>query len=164
MSTNYTEIAKLLRDKDCFLKKDLIEFKCEGTSMNPVLKAGDEILVRRIPLSCLCFGDVITYEENGTFITHRFLYSRSKKNQTMMVTKADNRLKLDKPVTPLFLLGKVVGISRNGQRIEMETKWWYFSSRLIALLSLMEGQLFEIFLSLKKVAKMALFFSGIRCK
>ncbi len=119
--------------------------------MNPVLKEGDEIVVKRIPLSSLCFGDIITYEENGTFITHRFLYSRGEKDQTVMVTKADNRLKLDQPVSALLLLGKVIGISRNGQRIEMETKRWYFISWLIALLSLMEGWLYEIIRSLKIV-------------
>lgn len=110
--SDYAKIAMRLRN-------DELEFKCEGTSMNSVLKEGDKILVRRTPFDSLRFGDIITYEENGIFITHRFLHSRVHKNQIVMMIKVDNRLKLDKPVLSHFLVGKVIGILRQGKKIEI---------------------------------------------
>ncbi len=148
----YTQIAASLRSKHIFLKKKL-GFSSQGTSMNPVLKEGDEILVERVSYEQLRFGNLITYERNGIFITHRFLYlNRQHKGTAMIITKADNRSKLDKPVPVSCLIGRVAEVKRNGQTIASETSFWHFVARLIAFLSLMEGQFFEITFVLKRTA------------
>lgn len=146
MNKAYTEIAAHLRDKS-ILEKNELTFVCEGTSMNPMLKNGDEILVHRVPLSGLRFGDIITYESNGMFVTHRFFY---KQKDEMMIIKADNRLRLDKLIPASSLIGKVIKISRNNQTIEIKP-FWYFVSYLVTLLSLIEGHFFELMLAIKKL-------------
>lgn len=92
MNKAYTEVTASLRDKSILEKNELM-FVCEGTSMEPMLKNGDEILVHRIPLASLRFGDIITYESNRMFITRRFFHKQKK--DKMMIVKADNRLRLD---------------------------------------------------------------------
>lgn len=145
MNKAYTEIAAHLRDKS-ILEKNELTFVCEGTSMNPMLKNGDEILVHRVPLSGLRFGDIITYESNGMFVTHRFFY---KQKDEMMTIKADNRLRLDKLIPASSLIGKVIRIWHNGQPIEMKSIWHV--SCFVALVSLIEGHFFELMLAIKKL-------------
>ncbi len=62
--------------KNHLLKSNSISFLSQGQSMSPILREGDEILVERIPFERIRFGDVIIYQKNEAFITHRFLYSK----------------------------------------------------------------------------------------
>lgn len=138
MNKAYTEVAASLKNKSILTKKELT-FTCEGTSMDPVLQNGDEISVSRVPLADLRFGDIVTYENNSVFITHRFFYRKRQKNgDLLLILKADNRLTSDKPVPVSFLVGKVTKISRNAQIFEIKPTW-HFASHLITLLSLIEG-------------------------
>ena len=147
---NYAEIAAELRIENTFLK-DTVEFTCEGTSMLPVMKEGDDILVRRTPVDQLWFGDLVTYEENGRFITHRFLFAWLKQNQEVLIVKPDNRLKFDNQLPISRLVGKVVRIFREGQTVEIETKSWRYASWMIGIMSLTEGLLYTALLTIKKI-------------
>ena len=150
MTFNHMNVNKAYTEIVAGLKKELT-FICEGTSMNPVLKNGDEVLVSRVPLFSLRFGDIITYKSDDMFITHRFFYSKHMQNVEIIIAKADNRLKLDKPVSASSLIGKVTKISRDGKTIEMQKTIWYCVSYFITVLSLIEGHFFAILLSMKRI-------------
>ncbi len=88
--------------------QETLRFASEGQSMEPLIKDGDEILVRRMGAAELRFGDLVTYELNGIFITHRFFYRKYINQNLFLIVKADNRSKPDVPVPNASLVGKVI--------------------------------------------------------
>ncbi len=101
LKTNrYEKIAAELQNTH-LPNQETLRFISKGQSMEPLLKDGDEILVKRVRAEELRFGDLLTYELNGIFITHRFFYRKYIHQNLFLIVKADNRLKADPPVDPL---------------------------------------------------------------
>lgn len=119
----------------------MVRFVSKGQSMEPLLKDGDEIIVKRVSADELRFGDLITYKSNGIFITHRFFYRRKINQNLFLMAKADNRLKPDTPVSSSFLVGKVVGVKSHT-----------LSQYVLSILSLAEWKLLEAILWIKRMA------------
>jgi len=126
---------------DHLLNQENLRFVSKGQSMEPLLKDGDEILVRRVSAEGLWFGDLVTYELNGIFITHRFFYRKNLNQDLFLMVKADNRSKPDALVPSASLIGKVV-----------EPKSRTFGKYVFTILSLTEWKLFEVILFIKRGA------------
>ena len=71
----------------------------KGTSMEPAFRAGDVVLVKKIPFSNIQIGDVIAYKtpdaaraSPGTppAILHRVIRTRIDNDQLILTTKGDN--------------------------------------------------------------------------
>ena len=79
-------------------------FEVQTGSMSPTIKAGDMILVKNVPE--IKVDDVITYKEDGEFITHRVkeIYRET------LVTQGDANNSLDNPIIKEQVVGKVISI------------------------------------------------------
>lgn len=77
-------------------------FEIKTGSMSGNLEVGDWILVKNTKQADL--GDIITYEEEGNFITHRVV----QKYNNIYVTKGDSNNKIDSPITSTQIVGIVV--------------------------------------------------------
>ncbi len=144
------EIAVQLRDVDV-AAIGVHGFLYQGTSMNPILSAGDRVLVKRTYIRELRFGDIVVYEKNGNFIIHRYLYTRwTRRGEPYIIAKADNSSKRDDPVPSRHIVGRVVEIDKGKRRIRLESSFWRRASPFIAATSVAEDAIFEIMKFTKK--------------
>lgn len=71
-------------------------------SMEPTIKVGDEVIVK--VTKDIKEQDIITYEEDGGFITHRLIRVEGDK----LITKGDYNKSEDTPITKDVVIGKVI--------------------------------------------------------
>lgn len=79
-------------------------FEIKTGSMSKTIKIGDWILVKNT--KDVDLNDIITYEQNGNFITHRVI----QKYQGTITTKGDSNNTIDKPITNTQVVGKVIKV------------------------------------------------------
>lgn len=59
-------------------------------SMEPTIKVGDIVIIKKNKPEMLNQGDVITFTQNGEVITHRITKIEESENNTRYITKGDN--------------------------------------------------------------------------
>ena len=83
----------------------------EGRSMEPLLQTGDIVIVHRVSISDLKLNDIVVYEKNdGSLIIHRIISIRNSSNYIIIITKGDNNMFPDPPITANQVIGKVLSI------------------------------------------------------
>jgi signal peptidase I len=87
----------------------------QGSSMLPSLRPGDEIQVQSIPLSEIKMGDVVAYRRDERLFVHRVIGTDALGR---LVTRGDTLPQADAPVSESELLGSIVAVSRDGERVE----------------------------------------------
>ena len=119
-------------------KEKKITLRVSGRSMYPLIRKGDPIYVGQCNPRVLSIGDIITFKKNDIYITHRVLWITRKGSNIGFMTKGDNEITVDTPVSPRHIVGKVVAIQRGDQTLHLETPSWRFMNRLLGLLFLVE--------------------------
>ncbi len=115
------------------LKKDILQsgasvkIKLTGTSMYPYLKKGDIGYYKFVAPEFLKPGDIIAFEQDGCFITHRII-----RNSNLIITRGDACLNFDKPVDKSHIIGKLLQIERNGKMISISSPCRVFLNKLFA--------------------------------
>ncbi len=109
-----------------------------GKSMYPLIRKGDPIHIEKCEPRALSIGDIITFEKDGFYVTHRVLWVRNKGNAIRLVTKGDNEINVDPPVSPSQILGKVAAVERADRILHLESPPWRFINRLLGILFLVE--------------------------
>ncbi len=111
-----------------------------GGSMSPCIKKGDLLVVKPIAFEEAEIGEIVAFrrdESQSVLTTHRVVQQGKDGDQRYLITKGDRNLYRDFPlVSPVDVLGKVVGIERKGQLISLETPFYRLRGYLIARLSL----------------------------
>ena len=59
-------------------------------SMEPTIKVGDIVIIKKVKAEKLNQGDVITFTQEGEVITHRITKIETEEKSTQYVTKGDN--------------------------------------------------------------------------
>ncbi|HHY91590.1 MAG TPA: signal peptidase I [Clostridiales bacterium] len=78
-------------------------------SMEPVIKAGDIVLIKRIADEELKIGEIIQFRRNGVSVCHRIVAVAEEEKQKRYITKGDNNTKEDSEwVKPEDIKGKAV--------------------------------------------------------
>ncbi len=115
MSSSYQTLALTLASQ-----ADRLRLRVNGTSMFPLLRNEDIILVQTVPLDTLCPGDLITFRREKDIVTHRLVSVTPQQYLTI----GDNMFSLDPPVAPDMILGRVVAIEKNAHYQPLsEPKW-----------------------------------------
>lgn len=81
-------------------------FKVQTGSMREAIKEQDVVIVKINDTYKV--GDIITYKENNSYITHRIVYIDDKK----IITKGDANNKEDQPIKLEQVVGKVVVVAK----------------------------------------------------
>lgn len=115
-----------------------IGLRVSGKSMHPLIKHGDSIRIEKCAPGALAIGDIITFNKKGIYFTHRVLWRTKKGNRIGLITKGDNEINIDPPVSANHILGKVVAIGRANRTLRLETPSWRFMNRLLGFLFLLE--------------------------
>jgi len=115
-----------------------ITMRVLGKSMYPLIREGDPIQVEQCKPRDLSMGDIITFRNDDLTVTHRVLWITRKGNDIKLITKGDNEIISDPPVSSVHIVGKVVGIGRANRTLNLETPSWRFMNRLLGFLFMLE--------------------------
>ena len=61
-------------------------------SMKPEINSGDILIIKNVNSNEIKEGDIITFERNNEYITHRIVEIRQTDNTKVYITKGDNNL------------------------------------------------------------------------
>jgi len=126
--------------------KEII-LKVLGDSMHPLMKEGGSIRVEGCDPSTVSVGDIITFEKEDTFITHRLLWTKTRDNGIELITRGDNEINIDPPVSPDQILGRVAVIQGGNRTFHLKTPYWRFMNRLLGVFSLVETICIQLYRS-----------------
>jgi signal peptidase I len=115
-----------------------ITLRVSGKSMCPLIKQGDSIRIERCGAETLSPGDIITFKRADTYYTHRLLWMVKRGNGIRLITKGDNEINTDPPVSPEKILGRVAIIQKRNQNLYLKTPFWRFMNRLLGAFSSVE--------------------------
>jgi hypothetical protein len=94
-----------------------IQLRVTGASMLPSLWPGDLLTIQSNHLDQVEPGDVVLYIREERFFVHRAVGksdSNADDQQQFLIARGDSLPKIDPPVPPAQLLGKVTRIERDG--------------------------------------------------
>ncbi len=117
-----------------------VRLRVDGTSMSPLLKPGDQVVLQRATPQQLQKGDLVVVRRQHDMVTHRLVHQ----NAGQWLTKGDNSRYPDLPALENQVLGKVIAIAKTNQTIDLQTTRWQFLNRWLASLSWMEASLFRL--------------------
>ena len=99
--------------------------------MHPFIRGGDVLLVEPVDPARLRPGEIILYHRHGTsHVIHRLIRRVKRDGRLVFIAQGDNLTRPDEPIGAEQVLGSVVEIHRDGQRIRLDTG----PGRLLSLL------------------------------
>ncbi len=113
-----------------------VRFRPSGRSMYPSIREGELITVEPVVPSDVKRGDIILYRSARGLIAHRVVGSSPTQSSVLSphyFLRGDASLSCDKPVAAQQILGRVVGVERNGRSIALASrgaKMWHKVRRL----------------------------------
>ena len=109
-------------------------FQVSGTSMLPLVRAGDYVRIKKIS-GDLRRGDIVVFQKSNGLITHRVLrISRTDDNNKTLLTKGDNSIVPDPPILSSAIIGKVIAIRRNNHEMRLDIPLWQKTNTLVGLM------------------------------
>ena len=122
-----------------------------GVSMRPFLYDSDLVLVTP-EKAHLQRGDIAVYQASGLLITHRILHiNRHESNGTTYITKGDNSILPDPPITSRVIIGKVVAIRRDNREMRLDNRLWQITNHLIGSLMSVLVKLYSVVIGTRPV-------------
>lgn len=97
-----------------------VSLKLTGTSMLPAVWPGDVVTVQRCNLAELQPRQIVLFRREGGLVAHRVVSVA----QDHVITQGDSLPSRDLPVSPLEIVGQVIGISRNGRSVPVGFSLW----------------------------------------
>ncbi len=131
--------------------------KVTGRSMEPFLRGGEILRIKKVPCNSLKIGDLIFFKDRrGFLILHRIIRRSRLDGRLTFHTKGDAAAAFDEPVHEDDVIGKVSGIEKivfgdKTKCIDMESCLWRRINHLIALLNLVKSKAHFLALRLSKV-------------
>jgi len=113
-----------------------VRFRPSGRSMYPSIREGEIITVEPVEASDVKLGDIVLYRSERGLIAHRVIEIASRDARVFRV-RGDASLSCDQPVAAHQILGRVVGVKRNGHSIQLAgrgAKLWHKARRLASAL------------------------------
>ena len=104
-----------------------VQLRVAGTSMIPILRPGDVVVVRRCQLPDLVPRSLVMFQRRGGLVVHRMI----ERSAGHIITRGDAIPCMDEPVSFSDVIGRVEAVIRNGWSIDPKGS---FLDRAIALL------------------------------
>ncbi len=109
-----------------------LSFRARGTSMHPFIRGRDVILVEPVDPARLRPGEIILYHRGDTsHVVHRLVRRVEKDGRLVFIAQGDNKLIADAPILAEQVLGRVVGIEREGRRLRLDRGPGWLLNRVI---------------------------------
>ncbi len=113
-----------------------VRFRPSGRSMYPSIREGELITVEPVRASDVKLADIVLYRSERGLIAHRVVNNRTQSSVLSphhFLLRGDASLSCDQPVEAHQILGRVVGVQRNGRSIALFSpgaKLWHKARRL----------------------------------
>ena len=105
--------------QEMILKNGVAVMRFYGSSMNPFIKEGCRVVVEAVQNQPVAIGDIVCFRSDSRLVAHRVVSKLRSNGIEHILTKGDNCSKLDAPVTPGEIVGRIVrveGRSLTGRR------------------------------------------------
>ena len=113
-----------------------------GTSMLPLLREGDQLLVAHGSRETRQ-GDIVVFQRADGLIAHRVLRLQAQGDRLILRTKGDNALGLDPELTESELVGRVLQVRRGELTLNLDTSLWRGLGSWVAMVMLAQAGLYH---------------------
>ena len=137
MNTTLYRQASIESIRTILSSEQSVRLMVRGSSMEPVLKPGDAIVIQSIQTVRFQRGDILAVARAGDIVTHRLI----RISGGHLILKGDRSPWLDDPVSVYDVLGIVVEYERNGTRIEMTGNYWNWVNGFLGWIGDIESRL-----------------------
>jgi len=110
----------------------LIFIEADGFSMWPFLRPGEKLIIKRVTAKALKIGDIILYRLDNQLVCHRLVKIKEDAGY-LLYTRGDNSSSKSEPVKEEMLVGKAIGVLKNGKVINLEGFFWQMLNRFVAM-------------------------------
>jgi len=113
-----------------------VRFRPSGRSMYPSIREGELITVEPVRASDVKLADIVLYRSQRGPIAHRVVGTSPAQSSVLSphyFLRGDASLSCDQPVEAHQILGRVVGVERDGRSIQLASrgaKLWHRARRL----------------------------------
>ena len=97
----------------------LVRFRAEGTSMYPTIRDGEAITVAAVSTDEIVRGDVLLCRHGKRVLAHRVVGVTGRGADRFFELRGDAKAACDPPVGASAVVGKVVGVRRNGRLVPL---------------------------------------------
>ena len=119
--------SKLLLDLTTELLRQgtTVRFRPSGRSMYPSIREGELVTVEPVVASDVTLGDIVLYRSEKGVIAHRVIGTSPAQSSVLSphyFLRGDASLSCDEAVGAEQILGRVVGVQRNGRGIALASR------------------------------------------
>jgi signal peptidase I len=97
----------------------LVRFRAEGISMYPTIRDGEAITVAPVAADEVVTGDVLLCRQGTRVLAHRVVDVTRCGTERIFELRGDAKISCDAPVRASAVVGRVVGVVRNGRVISL---------------------------------------------
>src|SRR6266851_5936415 len=97
----------------------VVRFRAEGNSMYPTIRDGEPITVAAVPAEQVVRGDVLLCRHGHRLLAHRVVGVTTHGTERFFELRGDAKVSCDSPVAAGAVVGRVVGVRRNGRVIPL---------------------------------------------
>lgn len=102
-----------------------VRFRPSGRSMYPSIREGELITVEPVVASDVTLGDIVLYRSERGLIAHRVVGTSPTQSSVLSphyFLRGDTSLSCDQPVEAQQILGRVVGVERDGRSLALASR------------------------------------------
>ena len=112
----------------------LVRFRAEGSSMYPTIRDGEAITVAPVAAADVVRGDVLLCRHGTRVLAHRVVGVTTCGSERFFALRGDAKTSCDASVGGGGVLGRVIGVQRNGRAIALSgsAARWRFHARAAA--------------------------------
>ena len=116
------------------IDQDLFFYETAGYSMWPFIKAGEKLIVKKLPVENLMTGDIILYRSDNQLICHRLVKKVKNKQKYFLYARGDNSTSFPELIREELYSGRAIGILKNNKIFSLTGWKTYFFNRVIILI------------------------------
>ena len=116
--------------EDALAKGTTVRFRAEGISMYPTIRNGEAITVVRVATTDVVRGDVLLCRHGMRVLAHRVVGVATCGSERFFDLRGDAKATCDASVAGGAVIGRVVGVGRNGRVIALSgrtARWRYYA-------------------------------------
>lgn len=114
--------------EDALAKGTTVRFRAEGISMYPTIRHGEAITVARVVTADVVRGDVLLCRHGTRVLAHRVVSVTRCGSERFFELRGDAKASCDASVAGGAVVGRVIGVGRNGRVIALSgraARWRY---------------------------------------
>jgi signal peptidase I len=105
--------------EEALMKGTVVRFRAEGNSMYPTIRDGEAIMVAAVCTNDGVRGDVLLCRHGKRLLAHRVVGVTTDGTERFFELRGDAKASCDAPVGARAVVGRVVGVRRNGREIAL---------------------------------------------